>query len=119
MWHAFENAYERVLHAYERSLTWVMNHRVETLAFSFVTLVLTGYLFYAIPKGLFPSDDTGQLTVTTEAAEGVSYDALIAHQQEVAAIMAKDPEVAVGTGVRWHHAGLQSGSDHRQPEADR
>src|SRR5579883_3172814 len=88
-----EGAYERVLHAYERSLAWVMARRLETVGFSIATLVITGWLFYAIPKGLFPTDDTGQLVVTTEAAEGVSYEALIAHQQEVAAIMAKDPDV--------------------------
>ena len=46
--------------------------------FSAVILVATGVLFWSTPKGLFPTDDTGQLLVTTEAAEGVSYDALVA-----------------------------------------
>ena len=53
---------------------WVMRHRPATLVFSAVILVATGYLFWSTPKGLFPSDDTGQLLVTTEAAEGVSFD---------------------------------------------
>ncbi len=83
-----------MLKAYEDSLAWVMNHRFEALAFSVMTLVVTGWLFYAIPKGLFPTDDTGQLIATTEAAEGVSYDGLIAHQQEVAQLMAQNPDVA-------------------------
>ncbi len=94
LYNLVEGAYERVLKGYEDSLAWVMNHRLEALAFSTVTLVVTMWLFYAIPKGLFPSDDTSQLIATTEAAEGVSYDALISHQQEVAAIMAKNPDVA-------------------------
>jgi HAE1 family hydrophobic/amphiphilic exporter-1 len=42
---------------------------------------------------LFPTDDTGQLLATTEAAEGVSFDALVEHQQEVATVVAKDPDV--------------------------
>ena len=93
LYNAVEPAYEHVLGAYERSLAWVMGHRAETVGFSVLTLFVTAWLFYAIPKGLFPTDDTGQLIATTEAAEGVSYDALIAHQQEVAQILAKDPEV--------------------------
>ncbi len=88
-----ERFYERWLAGYERSLAWVMDHRRGTLAFSAVVLLATGWLFWAIPKGLFPSDDTGQLLATTEAAEGVSFDALVQHQQEVAAVIARDPDV--------------------------
>jgi hydrophobic/amphiphilic exporter-1 (mainly G- bacteria), HAE1 family len=94
---AIYNATERFFNAwlglYERTLAWVMERRPLTLAFSFVILVATGYLFWSTPKGLFPTDDTGQLLATTEAAEGVSYDALVGHQQEVAAAVTKDPDV--------------------------
>ena len=78
---------------YERSLAWVMQRRRGALVFSFVTLVVTGWLFWAIPKGLFPTDDTGQLLATTEAAEGISFDALTQRQQQVAAVVAQDPDV--------------------------
>src|SRR6185437_8889936 len=99
-----ERIYERWLKAYERSLDWVMLHRVRTLVFSFIVLVATAWLFWVTPKGLFPSDDTGQLTATTEAAQGVSYDQLIRRQGEAAAIIAKDPAVlsvtsSVGTSA--------------------
>ena len=99
---ATERFYERWLHGYERSLAWVMERRRATLVFSLVILVLTGVLFVIAPKGLFPTDDTGQLLATTEAAEGVSFDALIEHQQRIAAAIAKDPDVrsvtsAIGT----------------------
>jgi len=93
LYNTVERGYERTLQAYERSLAWVMNRRLEALGFSVVTLFVTAWLFYAVPKGLFPTDDTGQLVATTEAAEGVSFDALIAHQQEVAQIIAKDSDV--------------------------
>jgi HAE1 family hydrophobic/amphiphilic exporter-1 len=97
-----EELYDRWLRAYERSLAWVMARRRATLVFSLVILVLTGLLFVIAPKGLFPTDDTGQLLATTEAAEGVSFDALIADQQLLVAEVAKDPDVrsvtsAVGT----------------------
>ena len=102
LYQASERFFEGWLGLYERTLAWVMDRRPLTLAFSFVILVATGYLFWSTPKGLFPTDDTGQLLATTEAAEGVSFDALVEHQREVAAAVAKDPDVrsvtsAVGT----------------------
>jgi hydrophobic/amphiphilic exporter-1 (mainly G- bacteria), HAE1 family len=93
LYQATERFYDAWLGVYERSLAWVMQRRSLTLAFSFVILVATGYLFWKTPKGLFPTDDTGQLLATTEAAEGVSFDALIEHQREVAALVGRDPDV--------------------------
>src|SRR5258708_40177519 len=85
--------YERWLAAYARSLDWVMARRLAALIFSVITLVLTAALFMVAPKGLFPVDDTGQLLAITEAAEGVSFSALIEAQQQLAAAIAKDPDV--------------------------
>ena len=93
MYTATERFYERTLGVYERSLAWVMARRPATLVFSLVILVATAWLFWSTPKGLFPTDDTGQLLATTEAAEGVSFDALVAHQRDVAAVIARDPDV--------------------------
>jgi HAE1 family hydrophobic/amphiphilic exporter-1 len=93
LYQASERFYDAWLRLYERTLAWVMERRPLTLAFSFIILVATGYLFWSTPKGLFPTDDTGQLLATTEAAEGVSFDALVQHQQEVASVVAKDPDV--------------------------
>ena len=74
LYNATERGFEWFLHGYERSLLWVMQRRGATLVFSAGILVATAVLFSVIPKGLFPSDDTGQLLGTTEAAQGVSYD---------------------------------------------
>jgi HAE1 family hydrophobic/amphiphilic exporter-1 len=88
-----ENFYERWLKVYERSLAWVMRHRPATLVFSVAVLIATAWLFWSTPKGLFPTDDTGQLLATTEAGEGVSFDALVERQAAVAATVAQDPDV--------------------------
>jgi HAE1 family hydrophobic/amphiphilic exporter-1 len=90
---ATERVFDRSLAAYERSLAWVMERRRAALLFSLVILVLTGILFVVAPKGLFPTDDTGQLLATTEAAEGVSFNALVEDQQLLAAAIARDPDV--------------------------
>jgi hydrophobic/amphiphilic exporter-1 (mainly G- bacteria), HAE1 family len=99
-----ERLFDRLLKGYEGSLTWVMARRRATLVFSFVILVLTGILFAFAPKGLFPTDDTGQLLATTEAAEGVSFATLVDDQQLLAAAIARDPDVrsvtsSVGTSA--------------------
>ncbi|HEX4469164.1 MAG TPA: efflux RND transporter permease subunit [Gemmatimonadaceae bacterium] len=93
MYQVTERFYERTLGLYERTLVWVMARRPATLVFSLIILVATAWLFWSMPKGLFPTDDTGQLLATTEAAEGVSYDALVDHQRDVAAVIARDPDV--------------------------
>src|SRR5207249_9454489 len=81
---ASERLYERTVGVYERSLTWVMARRPATLVFSLVILVATAWLFWSTPKSLFPTDDTGQLRATTEAAEGVSRGARREHERDVA-----------------------------------
>ena len=93
LYQASERFFDAWLGLYERTLAIVMRHRPSALVFSAVILVATGWLFWSTPKGLFPTDDTGQLLVTTEAAEGVSYDALVQHQADVAKVIAKDPDV--------------------------
>jgi hydrophobic/amphiphilic exporter-1 (mainly G- bacteria), HAE1 family len=97
LYQATERVYVRWRTAYERSLAWVMDRRGNTMIFSAIILGATIWLFGLIPKGLFPSDDTGQLLGTTEAAEGVSFAALVEHQQQVAAIVTRDPDVLAVT----------------------
>ena len=100
-----EGAYDRVLHFYERSLLWVMGHRPYALAFSALILLGTLALGAVVPKGFLPSEDTSQLSGTTETEQGTSFDAMVAHQKELAAIVSKDPNIAgfmsaVGAGGR-------------------
>jgi len=82
-----------------------MDRRGLALAFSALILVGTIVLGRIVPKGFIPSEDTGQLSGTTETAEGTSYDAMVKHQRAAAAIVQEDPNVegfmsAVGAGGR-------------------
>ena len=92
-YNASEQAFQRLLHAYERSLAWVMAHRPYALAFSGVVLVLTIVLFMIVPKGLFPPDDTGQLNGTTEAAQGTSYSEMLRLQKIAMARIVTDSNI--------------------------
>ncbi len=90
---AFERAHDKLVHAYDLTLQVALRHRVSTMAFSGFLLAGTVYLFILIPKGFLPSEDTGSIFIFTEAAEGISYDAMVAHQQQLAAIIQKVPYV--------------------------
>ena len=88
---------------YEVTLRWVMKHHVTTIVSSLVVLVATIYMFGLVPKGFIPSEDTGQILINTEAAQGVSYEQMAQYQQQLAAIVAEDPNVesffsSVGVG---------------------
>jgi len=88
---------------YEVSLAWVMRHHVTTMVLSGVVLVATVYMFSLVPKGFIPSEDTGQMLINTESAQGISYEQMVQYQQQLAAIVSKDPNVeaffsSVGVG---------------------
>ena len=90
---AIERVYQRVLGSYTRTLAWVMDHRPAALAFSVAILAGTVVLFRFVPKGFIPTEDTGFLNGTTETIEGSSYDAMVSHQQQVAEVLARDPNI--------------------------
>jgi len=89
-----ERVYERILGRYESSLSWVMEHRFGALIFSGVILIGTVVLFKLVPTGFIPTQDTGQIVATTEAAQGTSFPDMVTRQQQVAAIVAQDANIA-------------------------
>ena len=89
-----EQFFKRMIQAYEKSLTLALQHRRVVLAFSALIFAVTIALFVVIPKGFLPSEDTGQIFGITEAAQGISFDAMKAHQLQVAAVVSQDPNVA-------------------------
>jgi HAE1 family hydrophobic/amphiphilic exporter-1 len=98
-----EDVYQRVFAFYGRTLAWVMDHRRTTMAFSLAILAGTFLLYKIVPKGFIPSEDTGRIQASTETAEGTSFESMSAHQQAVAAIIGRDPNVesytsSVGSG---------------------
>src|SRR6185503_20818306 len=91
---ATERAFQALLNGYERSLGWVMRHRVVTLVFSAAILAATALLFTNIPKGLFPPDDTGSLNMTAEAAQGTTFVEMLRFRKLVSDRLDADTNVA-------------------------
>jgi len=88
-----ERGFEALLGAYESSLRWVISHRRLTMLFSLSLLVVTGWLFTAIPKGFLPSEDIGQIAMVTEAEQGISFPAMVEKQKKLMEIIAADENV--------------------------
>jgi len=89
-----ERIFDWMLNAYRQTLRQVLRYRRTTLAVTIVLTVATVYLFAEIPLGFLPSEDTGQIFAFTEAAEGISFEEMVRHQKELAAIVAEDPNIA-------------------------
>ena len=90
---ASEKVFNAMLAVYDRTLTRVMRHRRATILLSFALLAATIYLFIAIPKGFLPNEDTGAIFGFTEAAQGISFDDMARHQQEVSRVVRSEPGV--------------------------
>ncbi|SHH23985.1 multidrug efflux pump [Hydrocarboniphaga daqingensis] len=90
---AIQRGFDRVVGHYDRWLTLVLRHQGATLIAALATLLLTVLLYVLIPKGLFPTQDTGQLQARLQASESVSFSRMSQLQQAAAAEILKDPAV--------------------------
>jgi multidrug efflux pump subunit AcrB len=91
---AMERALTGLVRGYDRALGWVLGHAPLMLILTVGTVVLTVVLATAVPKGLFPQQDTGLISGFSEAAQDVSSTAMRALQEKVNAIVKDDPDIA-------------------------
>ena len=89
-----QHGFDRIVQRYDGWLSWVLAHQRLTLLVALGTLVLTALLYIVIPKGLFPTQDTGQLQARTQADESVSYERMAQLQQAAARAILEDEAVA-------------------------
>jgi HAE1 family hydrophobic/amphiphilic exporter-1 len=90
---ASESGFEWLLNRYDRTLQVVLRHRLATMVAFLAVLGATVVLFLIVPKGFIPDQDTDQIAVTTEAAQGTSFDRLVKYQDSVARVLSNDPNV--------------------------
>ena len=90
---ASERFFDSVHNIYDRSLKLVLRHRLITVAVSLIVLIATAWMFVVIPKGFFPTEDTGQIFGSTEAAQDISFEAMQERQLAVAKIVSEDPNI--------------------------
>ena len=86
--------FERVVARYDVWLIWVLKRQGLTLIVALSTMAITVLLYVLIPKGLFPTQDTGQLQARIETAQSVSYARMSSLQLAAADAILQDPDVA-------------------------
>ena len=94
LYNFMERLFEGWLRLYDVTLVWTLRYRAVTMVVSLLLIVATGYLFVRIPKGFLPSEDVGRFNISTEGVQGIGFDDMVRHQQQVADIIAQDPNVA-------------------------
>jgi multidrug efflux pump len=88
-----EGFFERLIERYGDSLRWVLNNQPTVLIVALMTLLITAFLLYWIPKGFFPIQDTGVIQGITQASQSISFKAMADRQQALAQVVLKDPAV--------------------------
>ncbi|OGP53376.1 MAG: acriflavine resistance protein B [Deltaproteobacteria bacterium RBG_13_52_11b] len=105
-----ERFFQGMANVYDRTLKHVLARPRTTMVAAGLLLVATLYLFITIPKGFLPSEDIGIISGTTEAEQGISFEAMVAYHQALAAILRQDVNVdsfmsTVGGGGRTGNYG--------------
>jgi multidrug efflux pump len=88
-----ERAFERTIEFYGRTLRWVLKHQPATLMVAIATLVLTIFLYWYVPKGFFPIEDTGVIQGVSQGPETMSFAAMTRKQQALTSVILRDPAV--------------------------
>ncbi|WP_353613276.1 efflux RND transporter permease subunit [Mangrovibacter phragmitis] len=104
--------FDSLIRGYDRLLTLVLNHQKLTLLVALGTFVLTAVLYIAIPKGFFPTQDTGLIQGVTVASQDVSFNEMAKRQQALAKIILQNPSVeslSSTIGIDGSNTSLNSG----------
>ena len=91
---AFERMFERLLRGYEWTLDRVLAYKSIMLAVTIATIAGTIWLYIVVPKGFFPTEDTGYMIGITEGKTDIAFAAMSEHQRKVADLVRADPAVA-------------------------
>jgi HAE1 family hydrophobic/amphiphilic exporter-1 len=111
LYEASEKIYNGMLGLYKHSLRWFLAHRRLTMIFLVLVMAATVWLFRVVPKGFIPSEDRSLIYGLTEAAEGISWEAMKGQQQALAAITKQEPNVAAFMSSAGARAGSITGSN--------
>ncbi|MDK9705773.1 MAG: efflux RND transporter permease subunit [Desulforhopalus sp.] len=93
IYQATERIYQAMVGWYDRSLLFVLRHRLATLLFSLIMLAGTVYLFALVPKGFIPAEDRDMIMISTETAQDASWPSVVGNSMRLAAILQKNPNV--------------------------
>ncbi|MHB9807608.1 efflux RND transporter permease subunit [Pantoea ananatis] len=104
--------FDWLIRGYDRLLTRVLNHQKLTLLAALATFALTALLYILVPKGFFPTQDTGLIQGVTVATQDVSFTEMAKRQQALSAVIVQNPaveSVSSTIGIDGNNTSLNSG----------
>lgn len=104
--------FDWLIRGYDRLLTRVLNHQKLTLLAALATFALTALLYILVPKGFFPTQDTGLIQGVTVATQDVSFTEMARRQQALSAVIVQNPaveSVSSTIGIDGNNTSLNSG----------
>ncbi len=93
-----EGMFDWMLRHYDRSLQWALRHSRIMLSVMAATVVVNIVLYFLVPKGLFPEQDTGRIMGGIQAAQDISFQAMRDKLLQVVEVVKSDPDVEFVTG---------------------
>jgi hydrophobic/amphiphilic exporter-1 (mainly G- bacteria), HAE1 family len=109
LYQLFERGFDAMVNGYKRGLHIVLDHQFITLMVFFATLITTGVLFWIIPKGFFPQQDTGFISGFSESAQDSSFSSMNQRMLQLADIVRRDPDVT-GFGMNGSSSTFNTGN---------
>jgi multidrug efflux pump len=106
---ASEWVFDQLLAIYTHALKGVLAHQFPVLIGTVLVAVLSGYLYYVVPKGFFPQQDTGRIQGTVIGAQDISFQSMSDKIRRYAGIVLKDPAVDTMGGFTGGGSALNQG----------
>ncbi len=85
--------FDSLMHAYDRSLSWVLDHSALMQVVTGAAIVLTIFLYMIVPKGLFPQQDTGSISGISDAPQDISFPAMRDRQELINKVVLSHPAI--------------------------
>ncbi len=104
-----EWSFNRLLRIYTHGLNWVLRYQFVTLMVTIGVAVLSGYLYYQVPKGFFPQQDTGRIQGTLIGAQDISFQSMSEKMRQYVKIVMADPAVDTMAGFTGGNTALNQG----------
>ncbi|MFZ0805307.1 MAG: multidrug efflux RND transporter permease subunit [Candidatus Sulfotelmatobacter sp.] len=104
-----EWVFDRMLAVYTHALRWVLRHQPVTLLVTILVAVLSVVLYWKVPKGFFPQQDTGRIGGTVVAAQDTSFQSMSNKMHQYVGIVMKDPAVETAVGFAGGGSPLNQG----------
>jgi len=85
--------FDHITDIYGSMVGWCLHNRLIILIVFFATAYASYSLFNVLPRSLFPAEDIGTISISTQARQDIAYPEMLALQQQVADAVSADPAV--------------------------